>query len=95
MDRLDSLLPKVLKQKGMFEAAVASLTVSKANEWIKEHSPHLVPHIHAVKLQDGRLHLKADHPLIVSEFQQHHAMLLSYLNAEMDGKIQMISVVRS
>ncbi len=92
MDRLNLLVPGVLKKKGVYDAAVASLILRNANNWIEETIPHVSGHLIAKTLKDGILILQADHTLISAEFQQHKAALIDFLAVEHAGSVQQVMV---
>lgn len=94
MDRLNTLLPSALKKKGYFHDAMASLIVKRCNEWITVSCPAISGHIHAQSIKDGILQLSADHPLIITEFQQYKADLLASLRSEFPAEVKEIAIWR-
>lgn len=93
MDSLQSLLPKVLKKRGLHGQATASLVVHLANQWLSEHLGPLGPQLRAEKCEQGVLVISAENSIAAGELVQRQEELLRALDAQKHSGLQ-LRVVR-
>lgn len=84
MDQVGSLLPKVLKKRGLMEHATSSLVVQKAQSWLHEKLPQLADHVKVAKFADNEVRVEVTHSIAAQECQQLAEELLEYLKKETD-----------
>lgn len=95
MDKLSSVLPKVLHKRGIEKHATGALVVHRAKIWIVEHLAHLQTMMMVTKLQDGVLHISCTHSVAIQECQGSIGELMQYLRTECPfAGIKDIRVVR-
>jgi hypothetical protein len=96
MDRLQDLLPAVLRKRGLHGHAEAALVVHNATRWIAERLPLMAADLHPVSFRDGTLLIHADQAIAAQECCMASEELLSHLRLEMpDTQIESIRTVRS
>lgn len=96
MDHIGSLLPKVLKKRGLDGHAHASLVILRAQEWICEHIPAYENDLHPQTFKDGVLFISCTHSIASQECQQQSVDLLVFLQEICEGiSIEQIRLVRS
>lgn len=69
MDRLFSVLPKVLRKRGLNEHAEGALVVLRAQRWLEERFPALLDGIRVQKYQEHVLHIHCSHSIALQECQ--------------------------
>ena len=84
MDRLSSILPKVLRKRGLQEHAVGALVVLRASAWIAMRLPELAGMVRVRSFKEGTLHIVCTHSVAVQECQGLIANLHHYLRSECD-----------
>lgn len=82
MERAGSLLPKILRKRGLFDEATASLVVHRAQTWLKQAFPDLAGAYAPKTLEDGVLTIAASHPIAQQEGALRAAELLAYLQED-------------
>ncbi|UPA22048.1 hypothetical protein K8942_03205 [Candidatus Peribacteria bacterium] len=82
MDRLFSVLPKVLRKRGLQEHAEGALVVLRANRWFEEHFPHLKGVVSVKTYKETTLHIQCRHSIAVQECQGAIADLKAFLAKE-------------
>ncbi len=95
MDRLDKLLPSVLRKRGLFQQAQASHAVHAAALWITDVLPGFADFLRPTSLRDGILHIEGDHPIALQELSMKSGDLLSSLHERGHSNVTEISIVRS
>ncbi len=95
MQRVASILPSVLRQRGLDQAFVTGFVVLKAQEWINEamktHAPSLQVHSYA----DGVLLIDAKHSIALQEMVMRTDDIQDWLNKEIPSlKVATVKVVR-
>lgn len=69
MDRLFSVLPKVLRKRGLHEHAEGALVVLRAQRWLEGRFPSLLGSIRVQKYQEHVLHIQCSHSIALQECQ--------------------------
>ena len=95
MQSVRSLLPKVLRNRGLHVHAEASLVVHRAVIWIREQLPALAGDIHIEKLQDATLIIRCKNSVAAQECQMLAPKLKEYLAKESLGTVQEVRIMRS
>jgi len=96
MDRLFSVLPKVLRKRGLTEQAEGALVVHRAQRWMSERLPVLESYIRVQKVKDGVLYVNCQHSVAMQECQAVIGDLRVYLQTECPfSRIQEIRVIRT
>lgn len=85
MDRLSTLLPKILRQRGLHEPFSAGLVVLRAQEWIGAHLPQHAATLRVTTFVDGVLSIDAHHSIALHECQMASPQLQSALSRLSDG----------
>ena len=70
VEHIRSLLPKVLRKRGLIEHANAALVILKAREWIAGHLQDFENDLHPQKFRDGVLTIACAHSIASQECQQ-------------------------
>ncbi len=96
MDSLASLLPNVLRKRGLLEHAEASHVIFKANEWLHTTFPDYADSLKASKFQHGTLLIECADSIVAHECQQDLGKLLSYLQGlDQPKEVRDIRLVRA
>ena len=96
MDRLNTLLSRVLHKRGIYADAAASLLVYRAEGWLTEHVPELRSSLHVLHVKNGCLTIAADNSIAAQECNILAEPLIEALKAEPDAcHLERISVIRS
>ncbi|MBI2635833.1 DUF721 domain-containing protein [Candidatus Peregrinibacteria bacterium] len=96
MDSLASILPGVLRKRGMHGHAVAALVTLKATEWLRAALPALADQFKIERVSDGVLTIAAVHSVASQECLPLLPALKEFLNRECDGaKISGVRMVRA
>jgi len=82
MDSLQSLLPKVLRRRGLQGQATASLVVHRAQDWLRSRLPEFAAELEVKKVQDGVLVIACRHSIASQECHGLSADLLRALQSE-------------
>src|SRR3989344_3244876 len=82
MDRISTVLSRVLSRRGLSQEAQASLVVHRAREWITLHAPSLVGGVYVERIVGEDLLLSFDHSLFAQEAQAFLPSLLAFLRSE-------------
>lgn len=82
MDRLFSVLPKVLRKRGLQEHAEGALIVLRAHRWMEEHFPHLTGAFRVQKFQENTLHILCTHSIALQECQASIDDLKAFLQKD-------------
>lgn len=82
MDRLFSVLPKVLRKRGLQEHAEGALVVLRAHRWLEEHFPHLKGSVSVQKYKENTVHILCTHSIAVQECQSSMSDLKAFLHKE-------------
>lgn len=82
MERLDTLMPAVLRKRGLMGHASAALITHRANAWFAEHLPAFVQDLRATSLKDKELIITAQHSIAAQECQQCSDQLMRYLRED-------------
>ncbi len=95
MDHISSLLPKVLKKRGLDGHAKASLVLNRCTEWLAENLPDYAQELCPTKLVDGVLFIECEHSIASQECKQQSEALLSFLaDACPDVSVEQIRLLR-
>ena len=81
MDSVSSLLPKVLRKRGIKDEADASLVVFAANEWLKKHAVLAM----AKKLNGGTLFIEVASSIAAQECHGKSTDLLEEMQKQFPG----------
>ena len=90
MDHIFTVLPGVLRKRGLHEHAEGALMVLRAQRWIDIRLPHLQAVIRVQKFQENTLHIVCTHSIAIQECQGFIVDLQSYIRSEglFQGTIQ-------
>ena len=95
VEHIRSLLPKVLRKRGLIEHANVALVILKAREWIAGHLQDFENDLHPQKFRDGVLTIACAHSIASQECQQRSADLLSFLHIVCEGiVVEQIRMIR-
>lgn len=95
MDRLGSLLPKVLNKRGLGEQANAARICWLANEWLQDKMPTVAELLQAVKFANNELCIESQHAVASQEGQLVSADLLAFLREKCpEIQIDTIRIIR-
>lgn len=95
MDSLRSILPKVLRKRGLHAHAEAAHITLRAQEWIAHALPEVCESLHAKSFSHCVLTLECTHSVIAQECQPLLPALKSYLQREFPQmKLEEIRLVR-
>jgi hypothetical protein len=96
MDRLRSILPSVLRKRGLLGHAVASLVIQKAQEWIDSTFPTMPSALKAITYKDGELTVQAENSTAAQECHAAQGKLREMLKNECtEATIRSIRIIRS
>lgn len=96
MDKIQTLLARVLHKRGIYADATASMLVYRARGFLLEHMPELSPSLHVLHIKNGCLTISADNSIAAQECNMLAEPLISALKAQSeDCHIERISVIRS
>ncbi len=96
MDRLSSVLPRVLSRRGFAVQAQAALVTFKAREWLSDQHPHLTDLLRVRMLKEGELVVACMHSIALQEVQTVSEDLLRYVRQECPlVKVSGLRVVRA
>ena len=96
MDRVSSILPKVLGKRGLKDQAQAALVVHRATAWLKQHlPPSLAPAISVHTFTDDILTIQCSHSIALQECRSLLPALKEYLRSrEGSPPVQHIHIAR-
>lgn len=83
MQQLGSIVPAVLRKRGLFDHAESSQGIRAAQEWLERELPGCLGALTAVKIRDGVLWVSCRHSIAAQECQAAGRALFDYLRAEM------------
>ncbi len=96
MDRLSSVLPKILQRRGLKQLADASTLILRANEWIAAHMGMQAAVIGARTFADGTLFIEAENGIALSEMSRKADALLTFLKTKIpEIAVQSVRCTRS
>jgi len=96
MDRLSQILPKVLRKRGLHEAAIGSQTVVSAQAWISSTFPAFKHSLSAIRIEHGCIVVEADNSIALTECSQRAEELLHYLQRIVpEAKVERVRVMRT
>ena len=95
MDHISSLIPSVLRKRGLYDEAQASMVVFRAKKWLQEHRPNDVSSLEPKKLIGGTLVIEAASSLSVEEQTLLAAELLPFLQTEDSGALKEIRFTKT
>ncbi|MFA5800718.1 MAG: hypothetical protein WC840_07280 [Candidatus Peribacteraceae bacterium] len=96
MDRLSQILPKVLRKRGLHEAAVGSQAVVSAQAWISSTFPAFRHSLSAIRIEHGCIVVEADDSIALTECSQRAEELLRHLwHTVPEAKVERVRVVRT
>jgi len=84
MDHIRTLLPKVLRKRGLHDQADAALVVYHAQRWLVEHLPSFQKELSVTHYKDGSLVITSSHSIAAQECKAVQEDLCSYLREECD-----------
>ena len=95
MDKVSSILPKVLKKRGLHKHASASLVVNLAQEWLEKELPKIRDDISVSTIKDSVLTISTKNSVAAQECRHVCDSLLTYLKGQNTGAlIEDIRIVR-
>lgn len=96
MDRAFSILPKILRQRGLSEAAYSGLVLERAMQWIREALPDHTTSLHPLQVKDAVLIIEGSHSIAVAECSGRCPELLAYLTSTLpEIPLRSVRVVRA
>lgn len=95
MDSLSSILPKVLRKRGMYVHATASLVTHKAKLWLSAALPAFEAVITVTTLKEGTLTVRCTHSIAVQEVSQLSQGLRDYLEKDCPGAVKEVRIERA
>lgn len=96
MDSLSSILPSVLRKRGLHGAAVAALVTLKATEWLRVALPACADALHVEHLKDGVLSISTAHSIAAQECLPLLRALKEFLQRECkDSSVREVRLIRS
>lgn len=81
MDSVASILPRVLKKRGMYEHVTASLLCSHAQKWIDSSLPEYAGRLTAQALKNGQLTVSAKDSAALLGLRKRSTELVDALSA--------------
>jgi hypothetical protein len=87
MDSLGSILPKVLRKRGLYGHAAAAQVTFKAQQWITAALPGVASYLEVTHLKDGVLTIAAQNSIASQECLQMLPSLREYLARECKGAV--------
>ncbi len=95
MDQVGSILPKVLRKRGLHLQADAAQVTFRAQEWLGKALPSLLDHLCVRSLSHATLTIETSHSTVAQECQPLLPGLLQYLQKEFPRvKIEEIRLIR-
>lgn len=95
MDRLSTLLPKVLRKHGIKDEADAALVVHTANQWLQEQGGILTTSVAAMRFARNTLTLCTQSSVAAEEVRGKNEELLSALRERLPGiVVETVHIVR-
>ncbi|HVW67109.1 MAG TPA: DciA family protein [Candidatus Peribacteraceae bacterium] len=82
MDRVFSVLPKVLHKRGLQQHAEGALVVHRLEKWIAHRLVDLSACVHVKKVQDGVVFLTCSHSVALQECRALIPDLKAYIASE-------------
>ncbi len=79
MDRLNTVLSKVLQRRGLHGQATASMIVHQAQEWLVNALPQFARDLRVLHIKDGTLAIASANSIAAQECQQVVPLLKEYL----------------
>lgn len=96
MERVRTILPKVLLKRGLARHAISSSLILQSREWLHSALPHMAQFIEPATFSDGILTIRCEHSIAVHECHGASAALLTFLEREFpEVRIVSIRVIRS
>lgn len=95
MDHIGSILPGVLRKRGLHGPALAAHVLLEANRWLSAALPHFSGSLHAMRYSDGVLTVCGDHPIALQECQPLLASLSEHLEKHCKANVREIRLDRS
>lgn len=94
MDRLSSLLPKVLRKRGIQSQAQEALVIHCAKRWFDEHFPPLQGMISVSKYENGVLFIECTEDSALRACHGSFADVIGFLLKETGVCLQEIRAIR-
>jgi len=82
VDHIRTLLPKVLRKRGLGDQVEASLIVFQAQQWIEKELTHVSAALSASQFKDGVLIIETQHSAASQECHLRKEDLEKYLKEE-------------
>lgn len=94
MERLQSVLPRVLRQRGLFEHAQACGVCATVNQWIETNLRSCAHYLQATSFENGQVVITAENSVAADECQQRVGDLMDFLIGEHSDAVRGIRVTR-
>lgn len=94
MDRLASLIPSVLRKRGLYDDAQAALVIYRAKKWMEEKHADSASAIHPLTLSGGILTISVDDPIAEKKATELMPDLLLFLQSDSSTVIKEMRVQR-
>ena len=95
MERVSSLLPRVLNKRGLKKHADASLVLLHVHGWIKKNMSEYAPQLHPRYVKDGVLLISAENSIAAQELQVRKEVLLDELKEHGTKCVRELRIERS
>jgi hypothetical protein len=95
MDRAGSLLPRVLRKRGIYDEARAALLVHRARQWLSERFGSASDAYRPLHLRCGVLTIACTHSAAQHEGQLASADLLTFLQSDGERVLTGVTFTRS
>jgi hypothetical protein len=95
MQQLGSILPAVLRKRGLFDHAESSQGIRAVQEWLEREVPAALGAVQALKIRDGVLQVACRHSIAAQECQSAGVALFDYLRKEFpDMVVSELRIIR-
>jgi thiamine phosphate synthase YjbQ (UPF0047 family) len=94
MDHLSSILPKVLRKRGLHGHANAAFVTMKAQQWITQAIPEITDLVSVPSVAEGTLRIVCTHSVAVQEVSNVKEDLLRYLDSACPQAVKNIRIER-
>lgn len=87
MDSVSSILPKILRKRGLSSQATASLVVFRAQKWLEEHLPRYNGAFAVTDLSHAILRISCGNSIVAQECRSLLQELRDFLVEECPGLV--------
>jgi hypothetical protein len=94
MDHLSSLIPGVLRKRGLYDDAHAAMIVYRAKKWLQETHPEMALTLCSYSLQNGILSIHAGRSIEQQKEASLESALLSFLQSDDKAMVKEVRISR-